>query len=118
MTKASQRYHLPYTTVENWAKKVVAGQQIIEGTGRPKATDAIASEKFVNTLLERRKMKNAVPVAEALLLLGQAVSDTGRVSSTASQPREPALFSKNLFFETFRHLSTHLLTRLQFPSSL
>ena len=73
LTKASKRYHLPYTTVQNCAKKVVSGQPIVEGTGRPKAMDAIASEKFINTLLERRKMKNALPVAEALLLMGEAV---------------------------------------------
>ena len=38
--------------------------------------DAIASEKFVKTLLERREIKNTVPLAEALVLLGQAVSGT------------------------------------------
>ena len=76
LTKASHRYRLPYTTVQNWAKKGINGQPINEGTGRPKAMDTIASEKFVHTLLERRKIKDAVPVAEALILLGQAVSDT------------------------------------------
>ena len=76
LTKASQRYHLPYTTVQNWAKKVINRQPIADGTGRPKALDVIASEKFVSTLLERRKIKNAVPVAEALVMLSQAVTDT------------------------------------------
>lgn len=76
LTKASQRYRLPYTTVQNWAKKVINGQTITDGTGRPKAVDTIASEKFATTLLDRRKMKNAVPEAEALVLLGRAVSET------------------------------------------
>ena len=40
--------------------------------------DAAASEKFVTILLERRKAKDAMPVAQALVLMNEVISDTKR----------------------------------------
>ena len=78
LTKACNRYRLPYTTVLNWMNKVKCNKPIVESRGRPKAMDAAASEKFVTTLLERRKAKDAMPVAQALVLMNEVISDTKR----------------------------------------
>ena len=73
VNKACRRYQLPYSTVQNWIKKVQRGQPIVNTIGRPVSVDKIASESFVKTLMDRR-----VPFAETLTLLGQAVTDTKR----------------------------------------
>ena len=78
LNKACRRYQLPYSTVQNWMKKVQSGHPIVNTIGRPMSMDKIASESFVKTLMDRRAAKDAVPFAETLLLLGQAVTDTKR----------------------------------------
>ena len=81
VNKACRRYQLPYSTVQNWMKKVQRGHPIVNiqlstDIGRPISVDKIASESFVKTLVDRRAAKDAVPFAETLTLLGQAVTDT------------------------------------------
>ena len=78
VNKACRRYQLPYSTVQNWMKKVQLGQPIINTIGRPVSVDKTASESFVKALMDRRAAKDAVPFAETLTLLGQAVTDTKR----------------------------------------
>ena len=76
LSKACKRYQLPYSTVQDWVKKLRCGQPIVSTIGRPASMDKDASEKFISTLIDRRAAKNSVPLAEALTLLGQGVADT------------------------------------------
>ena len=42
VNKACRRYQLPYSTVQNWMKKVQRGQPIVNTIGRPMSVDKIA----------------------------------------------------------------------------
>ena len=76
LTRLSNRYRLPYSTVKNWSEKIKLNKPISSELGRPESLDKIAAETFVETLLQRREAKNCVPLNETLSLLAQGVTAT------------------------------------------
>ena len=76
LTKISNRYTIPVSTVREWMQKVEKNLQITSRIGRPPALDAEAVANFQSILEMRRTVRSAVPLAGTFTLLGEAVTET------------------------------------------
>ena len=85
LTKISNRYTIPVSTVREWMQKVADNLQITSRIGRPPALDAEAIANFQSILEMRRTVRNAVPLAEAFTLLEEAVMETKMRSRCSSR---------------------------------
>ena len=76
VSRICNRYHIPFSSMKGWKERIEKGKMIRDKGGRPPSMDAEAGAQFVATLKARQVSKDAVPIAETHMLLGQAVNQT------------------------------------------
>lgn len=76
LRRIATRHSIPVSTVREWMNKVARSLPITNKIGRPSAMDEEAIQKFQNTLELQRTVKNAVPFAETVELLGVGATET------------------------------------------
>ena len=76
LSRIAKRYTLPVSTLRAWMNKVEMSLPLTNRPGRPSAMDDEAAKHFQSILESRRAEKNAVPLAEAILLIGAGTTET------------------------------------------